>query len=49
MPLIKKGLQGTLINRLDSKRERKSGLLSVLSGCLIKKQLGPDSQQELGF
>lgn len=38
MSLIKNDFHGTLINGLDSKR--KSGLLSVTSGCFIKNNVG---------
>lgn len=40
MSLIKNGFHGTLINGLDSKRERKSGLLSAMNGCFIKNNFG---------
>lgn len=41
MSLIKNGFYGTLINRRDSKSERKSGQLSVMSGCFIENNFGP--------
>lgn len=43
MSFTKNGFHRTLIDRLDSKRERKSGLLSVMNGCFIINNFGQAS------
>lgn len=43
MSFTKNGFHRTLVDRLDSKRERKSGLLCVMNGCFIINNFGQAS------